>query len=93
MAKERKTPHFLLVSKQMRNLRANLNWDFSTMSDDQLAVVMYEAEGLIELLAALEKHFAVRAMIEKLEAIDGRSPAEAEAFKRKAAELRAKHRL
>ena len=88
-----KTPHFLLVSKQMRNLTANLNWDYSTMTDDQLAVVMYEAETLIEQLEDLEKHFAVRAMIEKLENVDGRSPQEAEAFKKKAAELRARNRL
>ena len=89
----RKTPHFLLVSKQMRNLSANLNWDYSGMTDDQLAVVMYEAETLIELLGDLERHFAVRATIEKLERMDGRTPAEGEAFKAKATELRAKHRL
>ena len=88
-----KTPHFLLVSKQMRNLTANLNWDYSTMTDDQLAVVMYEAGTLIEQLDDLEKHFAVRAMIEKLENVGGRSPQEAEAFKKKAAELRARNRL
>lgn len=90
---KRKTPHFLLVTKQIRNLVANLNMDFSILTDDQLAVVEYEAETLREQLADLEKHFALRATIEKLERMDGRTPAEGEAFKAKAAELRAKHRL
>jgi len=94
MAKTRKTPWFLLVAKQARNLRENLNAiDYSQISDDQLGVIEYESEVLRHYLDDLFAHIEIRRKIRKLEAIDGRTAEEVAAFRAKAAELRAKHRV